>query len=278
MNCLSIYLITFITAILVIGGYIIINIPFKKRIKNIDIVNKWFMVALAGLTGIVILVAIFTIPGVMSAATGVHGHFQEGIGCINLVGVPYGEHRFLNFLAWLGNALLLPGAVITVLTVFFPSKVGKLVNKYISLPTLALEAIFVFNYVKALTNSFDITFESIVLSLEVALSLATSLIYANRNFKDLKPDSWKEIVYFIVYYLFVFIASLPVHTFSTLFNTEVSFLGTLGSSWRIQDMNTAHRMYIYVGIIIPVLVYFANRDRDLNANKTLLVAMYYPCS
>ena len=273
MNCLSIYLITFITAILVIGGYIIINIPLKKRIKNIDVVNKWFMVALAGLTGIVILIAIFTIPGVMSAATGVHGHFQEGIGCINLVGVPYGEHRFLNFLAWLGNALLLPGAVITVITVFFPSKVGKLVNKYISLPTLALEAIFVFNYVKALTNSFDITFESIVLSLEVALSLATSLIYANHNFKDLKPDSWKEIVYFIVYYLFVFIASLPVHTFSTLFNTEVSFLGTLGSSWRIQDMNTAHRMYIYVGIIIPVLVYFANRDRDLNANKALLVAM-----
>ena len=273
MNDLKLYIIAFITAILVIGGYSLINIPLKKYIKNFDAVNKWFLIALGGITGIVILMVLFFVPNVMSSKTYENGHLATWIGCVNLVGVPYGEHRFLNFLAWLGNALFLPTAIIVVLDVFFPSKVSKLVNKYISFPVLLVEIWFIFNYIRSLRGSNEVNFESILLALEVGLSFALSFICLMRDRKDVKVDSWKEIPYFLSYFLFVFIACLPVNTFSTLFNTEVGYFGALGSSWRVVDFKFVHRLYVYIGIVVPVVIYFVNRDRDVNANKVLILAM-----
>ena len=273
MDSFALYLITFITAIILIGGYTLINFPLKKFIKKIDVVNKWFLIVLAGLACLSIFAVMFFVTDVMSSTTSVHGHLDTSVGCVNLVGVPYGDNRFLNFLAWLGNALLLPSAIIVVLDIFFPSKVSKLINRFIALPTLGLEAIFVFNLVKALTNSTSICLESVLLCLEVALSLSVAVICFNRDFKGTAISSKKEIPYFIAFYLFAFIACLPVNTFSTLFNTEAGFFGAIGSSWRIKDFSFAHRLYIYIGIIVPVTVYFVNRDRDINANKVLLIAM-----
>ena len=273
MNDFVLYLIVFITAIFVIGGYTLINFPLKQRIKNIEAVNKWFLIALAGTAGLVILAARFFVTPAMKGVTWDNGHLATWLGNVNLVGVPYGEHRFLNFLAWFGNALFLPSATIVILDVFFPSKVSKLINKFVAAPILLLEALTIFNYVRALTGTSLIDYKSILLALEVGLSFATSAICFNRDFKETKASSWKEIVYFILFFLFVFISCLPVNTFSTLFNTEISIFGRLGSAWRVKDFTFMHRLYIYIGLAIPVAIYFVNRGKDVNANKVLLLAM-----
>ena len=86
--------------------------------------------------------SLFHVRGVMIGKGVANGLFQEGVGCVNLIGVPYGDNRFLNFLAWLSNALFLPGAFVVTLSVFFPSKEAKLLNKFIAFPIACLEAIF----------------------------------------------------------------------------------------------------------------------------------------
>lgn len=273
MDDFRLYFITFITAILVIGGYSLTKLLLKTYNKNVDGFKKWFLIALAGLTGLIILTALFLVPGAMASKTWDNGHLAPWIGCINLVGVPYGDNKFLNFLAWLGNAFFLPTAIIVIFDVFFPSKVSKLINKYIAWPVLLIELWFISNFVRSLLGLTIFNYQSILLALEVGLSFALSTICFLRDRKDIKPSSWKEIVYFIAFFLFVFIACLPVGTFSTLFDTEVSYLGALGSSWRVVDFKLMHRLYIYAGILIPVLIYFVNRDRDENANKVLLLSM-----
>ena len=273
MDYITLYLLAFLPLLVLVGTYLLINYPLKKHIKALDTVNKWFLISVAGLAGIAVLLTLFFVPGVMFTKTLDNGHLNPDMGCVNLVGIPYGDNKFLNFLAWLSLALFLPGALIVILDVFFSSKVSKLVNKFIILPTLALEAIFLFNYVKAYTNSSDVSLETILIALEVGLTLTLSIISFIRNFKTVKSDSWKETVYFILFYLIVFISSLPVSTFSTLFDTEVTIFGSLGSSWRITDFSLMHRIFIYIAIIFPVFVYFVNRDRDINASKTITIAM-----
>ena len=111
MNDFILYTITFITAIIIIGGYNLTKVILKSYNKNSEKFTKWFSIALAGLTGIVIFMAMFFVPGVMSTKTGSFGHFDTTIGCVNLVGIPYGDNKFLNFLAWFGNAVFLPSAI-----------------------------------------------------------------------------------------------------------------------------------------------------------------------
>ena len=273
MDDIRLYFITFITAILVIGGYSLAKLLIKTYGKNVEGFKKWFLIALAGTTGLIILAALFLVPGVMGPKTWENGHMAGWVGCVNLVGVPYGDNKFLNFLAWLGNAFFLPTAIIVILDVFFPSKVSKLINKYITWPSLLAEVWFISNFVRSLLGSSIFNYQSVLLALEVGLSFGLSTICFLRDRKEIKPSSWKETLYFIGFFLFVFIACLPVGTFGTLTNTEVSYFGALGSSWRIVDFKFMHRMYIYIGIIIPVVIYFVNRDRDVNANKVLLLAM-----
>ena len=202
------------------------------------------MIALAGTTGLIILAALFLVPGVMGPKTWENGHMAGWVGCVNLVGVPYGDNKFLNFLAWAGNAFFLPTAIIVILDVFFPSKVSKLINKYISWPVLLAEVWFISNFVRSLLGSSIFNYQSVLLALEVGLSFGLSTICFLRDRKEIKPSSWKETLYFIGFFLFVFIACLPVGTFGTLINTEVSYFGALGSSWRIVDFKFMHRMYI----------------------------------
>ena len=275
MKYVLLYLITFLPLLALVGTYLLINFPFKNRIKDLEKFNKIFVIVLAASAGTALLVCMFKIPGAMvpSADGSGQGRYLDGYGCINLVGIPYGDRKFLNFLAWLGNAIFLPGIVITILGVFFKNKVTRLINKYITMPTLTIEALTIFNFVNALRGSLDINFVSIFICLEVAFGSALSVIcFLKEDIKE-RPDNWKEIVYFIVFYLTVFICSLPVNTNATLFNTDVPLFGKLARMWRIVDFSFMHRVFIYIAIAIPVFVYFMNRYRDVNANKVLTLAV-----
>ena len=268
MNIFLFYLITFITAIFGIVPYIVL----KKLNKLSEKVNHLYVLILGIVTISFVGVCIFHFTNVMTPWGGFEPGTLEG-GCIALEGTPYGDKKFLNFLAWLSNALLLPGVVIAALSVFYPNRTSKLVNTYIGLPIASLEAIFVFSYIKAYLGDFNLSYQSIFLSIEVGLSLAMTSVLFIRDFKEGFSKDYKEIVYAVVFYLTILFCSLPVNTFATVFDPYARIFGALGRSWRVLDFSQMHRIFIYLGLIIPVAIYFVHRDKDLNTKKVLLLAI-----
>ena len=270
MNILILYLACFVPALMLVATYIIL-----KRFTKVDEkFHRLFIKIICVLSMIMIGLSLFHIRGAMIGKGITYGLFEEGVGCVNLIGVPYGDNRFLNFLAWLSQALFLPGAFIVTLSVFFPSKEAKLLNKFIAFPVICLEAIFLFNYQNALTGGLLLNYQNIFLSLEVGFFLALSAILFIGDFKEVKFINWKEIVYVIVLYLTVFICSLPVNTFSTLIDSVNTIpLGTLSKALRVVDFYPVHRIFIYIGIAIPVFIYFFNRSKDINLKKVITIAV-----
>ena len=270
MSILSLYLIGILPAALIVAAYILL----RRFTKANDIFYRVFRTILCILSMTLIGLSVFHIRGAMIGEGANNGTFVEGVGCVNLIGVPYGDNRFLNFLAWLSNALFLPGAFIVTLSCFFPSKEAKLLNKFIAFPIAVLEAIFLFNYINALTGNLNINYQNIFLALEVGFFLALSTILFINDFREIKFDNWKEIVYVIVLYLTVFVCSMPVNTFSTLIDSVNTVpMGTLSKSLRVVDFYPVHRIFLYIGIALPVFIYFFNRHKDINLKKVLTIAI-----
>ena len=269
MSTFILYLICLLPASLVVAAYILLKHFSKINERFYHI----FLRVLCILSMTFFGLSLFHVRGVMIGKGVANGLFQEGVGCVNLIGVPYGDNRFLNFLAWLSNALFLPGAFVVTLSVFFPSKEAKLLNKFIAFPIACLEAIFLFNYINALTGDLVLSYQNVFLSLEVGLFLALSAILFASDFKEAKFSNWKEIVYVIVLYLTVFVCSLPVNTFSTLIDSVNTIpMGTLSKSLRAVDFYPTHRVFLYVGIALPVFIYFFNRHKDVNLKKVITIA------
>ena len=242
--------------------------------------EKGFTIVASILAMVFVALSLFFIRGVMipknlgvSGKGDTGGLFVEGIGCINLIGVPYGNNKTLNFLAWLANASLLPGALIITLTVFFDNKYGRLANKYIVLPITCLESIFLFAYIRSLTNSFAPTAHNYLLALEVGSVLALSILMFMQDLKKVRFANWKEIVYTIILFITVYICSLPVNTPATLFNPYTKIFGANGVSHRVLDFGIMHRIFIYIGVFVPVFIYFVNRSKDVNTKKVLTIAI-----
>ena len=269
MNTFLLYLIAAAPILLFAVPYILL----RKFNKIDDKISHIWLLVLGGLTLFTIGLVAFHVEGVMIPDSGTDGVFSMERGCVYLVGAPYGNNRFLNFTAWLSVASFLPGAFITGLLVFFPNKTSKLINTYIAFPTMGWEFIFLFNYINGSTGSLSLSYQNIMIAMQFGLTMGLSLILFLRDFKDTRFENWKEIVYVIVFYLTVYFCCLPVNTFATLINPNLRIFGMLAKSHRVLDFSQMHRIYIYIAIIIPVFIYFVNRDKDLNTKKLLALAI-----
>lgn len=270
IDILIIYSLAILLPGLIIGAYFIL----KKLNKISDKVLNISLKVLSIITFVSVFTCIFFIQGVMvpSNDNQTFGRLLEGSGNIFLTGAPYGNAKFLNFLAWLANALFLPCAFIVPLMVFFPSKTTKLLNKFVLFPSILLISLTAFNFVNAMHGDLTLSFETIILSLEIGLVLATSALFFIQDGKTIKFDNWKEIIYTIMFYLTVFVWSMPVNTFATLFDPYAPFLGTSGFNLRVYDLSLIHRIFLFILVFMPTFMYFVNRDKNLNTKKVLVLA------
>ena len=269
MNVFILYLIAFVPALAGALPYIIL----KKKNEISEKADRILLYVFGGLTLFFVVAATFVVKGAMIPDNGGGGFYSPDKGNVFLTGVPYGSNKFLNFLAWLSVASLLPGALIISLSIFFKNRTAQLINTYIAFPIAALETIFLFNYVKGFTNSFALSYQNIFLALQVGFTLMLSLVLFIFNLKESKTKDWKEIVYFIVFYCTIYFCSLPVNTFATLTNPSIKIFGGMSHTMRVIDFSQIHRIYLYIGIVIPVFIYFFNRYKDLNTKKVLTLAM-----
>ena len=268
MNTFILYLITFVPVLGAIP-YVIL----KKLNKLTDKINRIYVMALGIAAMFFIAVCTFHVKGVMLPhSNGDKGDGWLDGGCITLTGQPY-NNKALNFFAWLSNAMFMPGIIIVALSIFFPNRTSKIINSYIAVPVASLEALFVFNYIKSLTGNFALSYQNIFLALEVGFGFTMTSVIFIRDFKEGFSKNWKEIVYAVIFYLTVWFCSLPVNTFATLLNPYAKIFGALGRSWRVLDFSQMHRFFIYIGIAMPISIYFINRDQDLNTKKVLTLAI-----
>ena len=261
------YLIVFLIPAGVVGSYILL----KKLNKLSEKASRLYFIITAAVALFFALAVPFTITSVMIPDHVAGAKFENG--CINLVGVPFGSNRFLNFIAWFLHASVLPSIFIAVLTVFFPSKFTKTVVRYASFSALVTVAIFFFIYNKAMTGYTTLDYKNIFLAFQVGTGLSLSALFFVQDFKVIEVKGYKEIIYIALFYLTVFIASIPVNTPATLLDNQMRLFGYNASSFRAVDFSQIHRIFIYIAVILPILIYFVNRDKDVNTKKVLTIAM-----
>ena len=99
---------------------------------------KWFFRGAAILAGVCTFLCIYFIKSVMITEEGSDNNvFDPNVGCVTLIGQPYGTKKAANFFAFLSTWLIYPSIFIIVLEAFFNFKIGKLFNKFIGLPIIA---------------------------------------------------------------------------------------------------------------------------------------------
>lgn len=279
MDTLFLYLICFIPSAIIIAAYLLCRYVSLKNKDNKDKILRLFLKIFAIVTFAAIFLAIFHNQGAMVTgdlynAQGdiVPGQLDPNKGCVNLVGVPYGENKAGNFFAWLSIAMFYGGSIITTLLGIWEFKAGKIINKFIHLPVVVIEAATLFNFINATRGECILEYRSILLAIEVGFSVALSVIEFFEFDNDIKKINWKEILYAISFYLIIWLCSIPSNTAATLFPTNFPLFGAPENSWRFKDFSQLHRIILYVSVIFPTIIYFVNRGQELNARKVIAMA------
>ena len=274
MELTLLYIICFSITLTLIGLYFAFRFWISKYNKK---AITWFI----RITAIISLSAVFLVwyhQHFEMTSTTLSNHktiINPDVGCVYLTGVPYGSNKAGNFFAWLSVALFNPLALMIILYAIWPFKAGKIFNKFVGLPVISLLSITLFNYINAMHGSIEFEYRCIFLSIAMGLILALSIILFIEDFKLKEKFSWKDIGYMAIYFVIVFICALPPATMSILFDTSenAKFFGIMQRSLEAYDFSPTHRIILYIGIIIPVCVYFINRGQEDNARKVILIAI-----
>ncbi len=206
-----------------------------------------------------------------------YGTFNTDVGCVNLVGVPYGEHKFANFLAWLGIALIYPGALITLFTMIFPSRLGKLANRYFSLPFAVIEFLTLFNTCNAMNGSTELIYQNVFLAIQNGLILICSIMLYIESRNDTRDVHHKEFFKCLGMFAIAIFACFPASTLSALFPTDGILFGNYENTLRVYDMTITHRLSLYFIVYLNFFLYFFIRNEELNLRKTMVIVISLGC-
>lgn len=259
--------------ILIAGAYCLMRFVFQDKLKKYDLIIKWFRRGLAIAAGLFFFLTIYFIRSVMITDNGdTEGTLDPLVGCVNLIGEPYGEKRFLNFIAYLSTWLINPMIVLVVLGTFLESKTGKLINKFVALPILGASSILIFIYKNALFGIGNFDYRIIFVGLGLGFATALAFINLLEDLKTSKVESWREIGYMLAFIGLVLVCFLPSQTFAVLCRTDGFLFGQKQSMLRVEDFKIFHRILLYINFLFPMLIYFVNRSKDLNTRKVMLIS------
>ena len=241
MNALVFYGILFGTAVLFIGTEFLIHHFFKS--KEHLIVERIL---------IFILIAVFAVRYLWAEDFALNNsgmNIVAGFGGVM-------SNGFLNFLGFMAIWLELTGIVFLFLRPFTPIKTAKWYTKCISGPFILFASLSCYPMINALQGDGSIGPRSILLTIELGLSLALIVFYWAKDSKVLlSSHSYAEVITIsILSNLFTMPIYLPMYFFG------------MGSEGRFPyDMSIFHRVLIYVLIIfLPVLLYFAFRKSHID--------------
>ncbi|MCR5348821.1 MAG: YwaF family protein [Bacilli bacterium] len=259
------------TFLLLFGPFVGLSIALRKGKEK---TLKVFRLVLGCVALVCLLCMAFFVPIAMTTkAIYRTPQYNTDIGCVNLLGVPYGDNRVGNVFAWLNVALFLPAAGFSILSAIFPSRRVAYANRYIATPLLILCVPFLWNLAHAYVGTnLSISYKETLVAIALGACLSSGLValILDRKERLQKNSDWAFV---FAYFLLAVFAFLPMGTFATFVPTDSILFGRIQSSWRVFEFSFVQRLYIYIGIAFFVLAYFLSRSDDLNGKKTVLLLL-----
>ena len=172
---------------------------------------------------------------------------------------------FVTVLTVFNVAFMQTALCILILAPFFKCDFLRLLTKYFCFPAYLLAYALMPQTVTLLMGpqTSIYSFSAIMHYVEVAFGLCLSIIGWFNDAKLDKPQGkWWNV---IIALFFMIVASFPSYGLQVL-------LGKGPVAFLVDDFTETHRIFLYAGILIPVAIYFALREKD---PTTIRFAMVY---
>ncbi len=235
---------------LLMSGIFVALVATYFLLKKFHKLNKWYFRSIA-----LVIAAFFTFRYMMG---------RDQIQYIyKLTGGPFGDNMGLNALALISNWFFYSAVLLVAVEPFFKNKTAKNIIKLFVLPV----AIFSFCVIKWQSigvvgqSAYDaFSYRAVFLSIEVAGVLAYSFVsWFNEPFKLGKKDALR-----LLYIIPMLLATMPTYMISGLF-------GYANLSTSIKNLSYYHRLLLYIGFLLPVILYAFLHKKDYDTKKLALV-------
>ena len=239
---------TYLSYGIVIGLISIILVLYQKYKRN-DKLNK-FLKTLA------IILAIVFFVRYMSGSDAISEILALKSGAF--------DSKFSNFVSLILNWFLNASIMIIIFNSFFHNDNLKNIIKFIILPlsvlmivSIRIISIGIVGYV----GYIQFNFRAILIAVEISIVFAYSLIVLFENsFFSIKRGE----IYKLLYFLPLVLAIMPTYAMQGLF-------GYANVAIEIKSLTLPHRFIIYLGIIIPVIIFIFLRKRPQETKKLVLL-------
>lgn len=187
---------------------------------------------------IVFIIRLFSYQTIIDYFVGLEfSPFSKGKTVISLIAI------------WLQYTVLL----ITIMRSFFNFKVLRNLVKFVTIPSFILNAICLKTIITLFVGRFELSVLLVCYILEIVFGVILSCYYLINDFKE--KNSYKDILLMIGIFLVMLIATLPGYFVQYVFGYGNSLI-------KIKDFGVYHRIFIYIGIIVPFILYFMLRKQS----------------
>ena len=174
------------------------------------------------------------------------------------------DSKFFTALSLVLNTLLQPTTILFCLYGFF--KNGKISNiaKYWGLLVSILCTIFIVPVTQGIVGAQAYTgFQprTLLMGFEIGILLAYSFVVFMENGKFVVPA--KQFVNFL--YI------IPMVLFAMMSYVPQALVGYASGKYVIDDLELYHRIFLYFGFIIPILMFFALKNRSYSTKRFMLL-------
>ena len=180
---------------------------------------------------------------------------------------PFGDNVAQTILA----VLLIWFSYTAMLSIFmdqiYDFKALKNIVRFFAIPVLFLDLIFIETYITSISGAkaFEaVDARAILISLEIALSLGLSL---SKVLKEKSPlPTRRELLSFFGALIPAIVVFMPTFTLQALF-------GKVDSSIVVDDLSFEHRIILYLGILIPFVIFQLLKDKTYEVKRFAMIFM-----
>ena len=150
---------------------------------------------------------------------------------------------------WLHYAAIL----VVIMKSFFDFKILRNIVKFVTIPIFIFNGICFSNIITLFVGPNNSTVLSIAYILEIVFGILLSVYSILHSYKE--KNNFKDIMIMLGIFLILMIPVLPSYFVQFIFGYGRSLI-------QIKGFGIYHRLYLYIGIIIPVVLYFLLRNKS----------------
>lgn len=152
--------------------------------------------------------------------------------------------------------------VIVIMRKFFDFKLIKNLTRFITGPSFLLNLIFIKQILMLMQGNRGITIMAILHFLELVIGLVISIYYFYTDFNE--KNKAKDILKMLGIFVLMLLPAIP--------NYLPQFMFGYGNiAYVIKGISFHHRLFLYVGIITPVVLYFTLRNKPQEVIRFALI-------